>query len=360
MIKNTIEHYSIHNILKFQVIDNRLNLHKSLVDVTGRYKAFRQTTFEEPDIIFEIGNFIPDIQNCSVLDGEYYVKQNYLYQKNKNHKLGGYISFEASGLEDEVIRIKINANLTGMPFIAGEVIDFFIHYALIKRGYSLLHASGLIFNETGIVFSGRGGGGKTTIALGAIAKNKYKFLGDNFIICHKGKIYSFISDLNMFGYNLRNEVWTKFTQKEKALFKLKIWLYKLTLGYIKIFTPISPLRLFPGSIQSEGNLSKFFILTTGPHYQISTADRNDIISRMVSNIKLEFFSFVRHTEEYRCLFPNSAFSKTWDNYRCLLEINLPKEISYSSVIMPKKISPLEVENILQVALQKSFTHSEGN
>jgi hypothetical protein len=228
---------------------------------------------------------------------------------------------------------------------------------LTKRGYSLIHASAIATDGQATMYSGRGGGGKTTIALEAVENYEFKYLGDNFIICKDGELLSFLSDLNMFGYNLRTSVWQGLSKSVQLRFALLQLLHRLSHGYIKIFTPVSPSRMFPHSLQNSATLVAFNSLLTGPEYSCAFIPRAEVISRTVSNQKLEFFSFVRHVELYGCLFADSELARHWERYEALLHQNLPDNIPYRQITMPEKISREVVGRVL--GLQETHRSSDS-
>ncbi|UCC63060.1 MAG: hypothetical protein JSV36_20335 [Anaerolineae bacterium] len=340
--------HSLHNILTFDIDDRRAAISRRWSDVGSRYRAFRVPLRPDvqPDLTIEIGRFTPSLAGCNLLDDEYYLKPDYLYLAQERHKLGGAWQFDVLGLEEERCRVRVNANWTGLPFVPGRVIDFFIHYALAKRGYSLMHASAVALDGMAAVYAGRGGGGKTTIALKAVERGGSGYLGDNFILCKRGKLFSFTSDVNMFAYNLRPAVWARLSRIERLRFRFWLQVYRLTRGYIKVLTPVSPLRLFSRALQDSAGLAAFYSLLTGQAFSCVPADRDEIIGRSVSNQKLEFFSFVRYTGLYGCLYPRSDFARHWEIYEDLLYQNLPDDIPYFQLTVPRSIGPGVADRVL--------------
>ncbi len=343
-----IYHYNIHDVLTLTIIDNRLRITRQLFDIEGGYRAFQVSERQQdlPNLTVEIGSFDPDLKGCSRLDDEFFVKPNYFYLSRTSHKLKGYWQFDVSDLEEDQCKVRVNANWTGMPFVSGRVIDFFIHYMLTRYGSPILHASSIASGGNAFIFAGRGGGGKTTIALGAVERKRFNFLGDNFILCKQGKVFSFFSDLNMFGYNLHPSVWQGLPRWKRLRFILWLQVYRFTRGYIKIFTRVSPLQIFSDVLLDSAELSSFNVLFSGEEFSFSQTTRAKAIQHMVSNQKLEFFQFVRHVEQYGCVFPHSEFAQHWEIYEEALQKNLPKDIPYNLIVVPRRISSAIVNKIL--------------
>ena len=352
-----ITRYNLHNIFTFDIIDHQSNRGESLsrlLDINSRYQAFRAPLDlnTSADLTVEVGHFMPSLSGCNVLDDEYYVKPNYLYHTVKVGKLGGALRFDVLGLDNLCCKVKVDTNWIGRPFIPGIIIDFFIQYMLAKRGYSLVHASAVALKNKAALYSGRGGGGKTTIALEAVEKRGLGYLGDNFVIVKDGQLFSFPSDLNMFGYNLKPKIWKNLSKAEQLRFKFWYLVYRFSGGYIKVFTPVSPMQVFSHALQNSALLTAFNSLLTGIEFSYQSIDRTKIIKRTVSNQKLEFFSFVRHTESYGCLFPNSDFARHWEVYEDLLHQNLPSDIPYYQITMPERINSDVINQVISLYQDK--------
>jgi hypothetical protein len=227
---------------------------------------------------------------------------------------------------------------------------------LTKRGYSLVHAAAISYRKHGALFTSRGGGGKTTIALEAVERRNYGYLGDNYVICKDGRIFSYFSDLNMFGYNIRPFVWEGLTKREQRWFRFWLLVYRFSRGYIKIFSPVSPMRIFPEVLDESTELFSVISLLTGEEFSSSAEQRTTIIERIVSNQKLEFYSFVRHADQYACVYPESDFSQHWKLYKKMLCKNFPEGILYNQLTMPREITTDLLDNILADFKNKVDSH----
>ncbi len=340
MIPDEVTRYNIHGFCTFDILDRSGGLAKALMDVQHRYQCFR-TEYDpavSPDMRVVIGAFKLDVQGCTVLDDTYWIKKDYLYFRGERYKMGARWSFDVSGLDGDMLELRISANAQGRPFIAGRIISFFIFYLLQLRGGSLLHASAAAQNGDAFLFAARGGGGKTTLALAAAFNNGMSYMGDNFVILKDGMVYSYLSDLNMFGYNLHPRVWENLDTFEKMRFRVLAVVYRLTLGYIKVFSAVSPLRFLQGSICDSARMIKLNMMRTVDSYSCEPLLREDLIPCMTSNMKLEFSSFVRHAAAYACLFPDSSLARLWDVYPETLAANLPVDAALQVITVPERIT----------------------
>jgi hypothetical protein len=340
MISNAATRYNIHGFCSFDILDYSGRVLQTLLDVQSRYQCFRvdHDPVVLPDMRIVIGSFEPKLTGCTVLDDSWWVREGYLFHSGETYKMGARWSFDVSGLDGGTIELRIAANMQGRPFIAGKIIDAFVFYLLQQRGCTMLHASAVARDGEAFVFAARGGGGKTTLALAAAFNEGMDFMGDNFVILKDGMIYSCLSDLNMFGYNLQPRVWESLTAYERLRFRGWAMVHSLTLGYIKVFSEVSPLRFLQGSLSNSARIKKLNMLQTHVAFLCEPLARESLIPRMTSNMKMEFFSFVRHAAAYAFCYPESPLAKLWDEYRETLNANLPVDVPLQLITVPELIS----------------------
>jgi len=355
MSSGKVSRYNIHGFCTFDILDNSGYMSEATVDVQQRYQYFK-TDYDPalpPDMRVVIEGFEPNVEGCTVLDDSYWIKKGYLYFSGERYKMGARWSFDVSGLDGGVIELRIAANLLGRPFIAGRIISFFIYYLLQRQGCSLLHASAAARDGEAFLFAARGGGGKTTLALAAAFSKDMNFMGDNFVILKDGLIYSYLSDLNMFGYNLHPRVWRSLTKFERIRFRMFAVIHRLTFGYIKIFSSVSPLRFLEGSLCDSAPLKRLSLMKTWKEYSVNSLTREDLIASMTSNMKLEFFSFVRHTAAYACRFPESTMASLWEAYSDQLVTNLPVDVLLQLITVPEQITDEIKAKALAASIEES-------
>lgn len=329
--------YSIDNVLNFIVIDRTKFTNRIFNTFDKHYENFVSShDLEDCDLIIEIGKFKPNLDNSyNVGDGKYYFQEEYMYISKEQYK-GAKWKFEINGLNSSQTTVKIDCNTLGRIFITGNVIDFLIHLKLLQKGYTIIHASAVANGENAFIFSGRGGGGKTTIALEMITQG-LSLLGDNYLILNKGEAIAFPTSLSIFNYNLAPIISKSISSKEKIELKIKSALYKLSGGYAKFFTKVNPKRI--SDLISSSKIKQVFLIipsTRSLNTPITVEDirYQDLIAQMKYNLMLEFPFFNKYIEEYSYLFPQSYFSLHWDKYTESLIDNLPNTVKYSKIIVP--------------------------
>lgn len=329
------KYYNIHDIVKFKIVSKSFFKWK-FDNIFGAFENFETTKIEHVDFIVYLGKFEPSNQDCYILEGNYYVKDDYFYCKKDSYKFTKW-EFEISGFENGNTIARISSNFLGYMWMSGFIIEFLIHFKMNEKNYPIVHASCVSDDVRGYLFSGRGGCGKTTIALNFLERG-YKMLGDNFVILHDGKILSYFSPLNIFTYNLAPIIHKNLNIKMKLISNFKELLYKLTFNYIKIFTKINPKEIFHDLIVDSVKLNAIFILVPREKLEVEKIDKNELLDHLLMNQELDTLLFLQYISEYSYIFPKSKLSSHWSRYKKNLERNIPDNINIFKIEVPQKYS----------------------
>ncbi|MDP1551434.1 MAG: hypothetical protein Q8M06_00275 [Methanobacteriaceae archaeon] len=328
--------FSIQNKINFVI--NEKNKFKIFDTLYKHYENFKTPDkLSDLDLIFNLGKFTPKTEGKYVVGyGKYYIGSDYLYVANESYK-GANWSFEILGIEDKTTIVNIDFNTYGRIFITGHVIDFLIHLKLLQKDNPIIHASGISKKESCTIFSARGGGGKTSIALESLNQG-YGFLGDNYLIVNQDEIFSFPTSLSLFTYNLADIILKKLKTKEKVSISLKNLLYKISNGYAKFFTKINPFRIT--EVIPKSNLQNVFILQPNVDKEkkiiVNEIDREIALKKIYYNQMLEFTYFNQYMAIYSYLFPEKNLSKHWDMYFNALKKNISENINFYEVSISGK------------------------
>jgi hypothetical protein len=342
----TKKYYNVHDIIKFNIEINS-PFEKLFGNTELQYRSFEVNSVDSIDFSIYIGHFNPDTQDCHILDDNYYIKSNYLYVKNDSYKLAKW-HLELSGIDGSSLNVKVDGNPFAYMFFSGYIIDFLIHYMLNKKGYTIIHSSGVSTNDKCVLFSARGGGGKTTISLNLVDAG-YKFMGDNFIVLNSGSAFSFCSPLNIFNYNLTGLVKKNLSLKENILLTIKNIIYKFTFGYVKLFLKIHPDTILAGGLTKVATINALFLIipTNQNTFTLKIIEEKALIKHLVWNQQLEFSYFIKYLLAYSYIFPNSDFSLHWNNYEKNLSLNLESVPKYV-INVPLKYDSEAINHILEI------------
>ena len=312
-----------------------------------RYINYCSDSQDILDLDFEVkvGHFDANLQSCQILDDQYYVKKDYFYCKD-GYKLLKW-KIEINNIESgrpTSINIDIAPKFMAHSSIAyslieGYIIDAMIHHFINEKGAVMVHASCASKNGKALLFFARGGGGKTSILLQLINAG-FQFVSDNFSIISPGKKASgFIEPLNIFTYNLNDDIYKRMNVHQKCGLKLKNLLYIITNGYLKIFTRLNPVDIFLDKIEdTEMEIDSAFLLL--PNNGVSSPEfkkisKTDLIEHIYLNQRLEFPYFDKYLSAYTYAFPNNILANHWGKYKENLANNLNNNSSFYLIEVPK-------------------------
>jgi hypothetical protein len=128
------------------------------------------------------------------------------------------------------------------------VLELLIQFQLIRKGFTLCHAAGIVWKNTAIIFPAYPGAGKTRLISFMSHIENVGILGDEYIILSKeGDAYSFSLPLWIFYYHVSNELprIKELFQRKRGFFSGK-WTFPLYDRAVKKVKPF--LRSLPPSV----------------------------------------------------------------------------------------------------------------
>ncbi len=348
-----MKYYQIHNLISFSIQNNN-NFLKKLVDATDiTFENFEvEPEISEVDFKIEIGPFKSSRNGCKILDDNYHIKRNLLIFADS--KKFSKWKIEIFDLESNP-KIKIQTNIAGSVRKPLNFIEFFIQYKLLQQNYSTIHAAGLEKKGNVILLPGTSGGGKTTISLSLIELG-YKYLGDNYIIIHNSRAFSYLTPLNIFYYNRVPLIEKSLSNKQKLDLYFRKIIYQLTGGYIKIFKKINPKTVIGNRTKSSGYIKKLCFIEPNESFDpekhnITLIDINEAVKKMRFNMELEWIQFCKFIYSYGYLMPQSPFSDLWDQYEAILIKNLNNVREFYCIGVPVLYSKLSISKVINTILE---------
>lgn len=344
--------YAIHDLIEFQIKKSAGPL-KNYFDTTSiQFQNFTSENNLHYDFYIEIRPFARANRSCTIIDDTYYIANNYFYYKDRR-KLSKW-EVEISEIEKQPI-VKIATNFVGNITTPLNIVEFFIQYCLLKKGISVIHASGIGKGDKCVMFPARSGGGKTTVALSFLDRG-FSYFGDNFILLDKGIAKNYISPLNIFTYNRLPIIEKSLNSKQKFSMFLKKNLYAVTGGHFKIFEKINPTAMFNYSIANNKPVYLICILEVNNALYKGEVDlkhisRQDFIKKSRYNMELDLIPFSKLIYSYGYMFPNSIFSRFWEMYEEVLERNLPDDIPIVSVEVPLRWTDSTIDKMVKLLNQ---------
>ena len=329
-------YYNIHDIVKFKIVSKAGPFAWQFNNIYDNYKGFESGGIDTPNFTVYLGKFTPSNQDCYIADSKYYIKEDYFYCKHDSYKFANW-EFEMSGFDSGHTEVRISSNIPGYISVSGFIIDFLIHYKMNDRGYPLVHAAGISRNNRGFLFAGGSKAGKTTIALHFLEKG-FGLLGDDFVIISNGGMQSFIRPSSMFTYNLPTAVKKSFGKRDRISLGSRYLLSKITAGYITMFMRLNAEDMFPNSLVDKSELGAVFLLMPQQEFHLEKIGKDELITHLVTNQKLQLLFFDKYILEYSYFFPDSKLSAYWDKYEENLARNLGGNIPYYKIGVPLEYS----------------------
>jgi hypothetical protein len=342
--------FNFHNVVTMKIVKKEeKKLEKFFSHLDMEYDYFRVVDVKNPDITLVIGDFVPNNKDCKFIDHKFYVKKDYIYFED-SYKIAKWKA-EITGFETGKIKIRVKSNLFGYLFFDGYILEFLLKYAMLQKGYCLVHAGGVSKQSKAIVFPARGSAGKTTVSLHMV-KNGYDFLGDDCVIIGPKKVLPFPSFLHVFNYHITRmpTFEENLNASQKALIKLKYLVYHASGKYAKFFTYLKFKDVFPqAEIARESKLHSlvFIIKKNTGQLEIKKIPKDEAVKSLLYDMKIESYPFNHYMEAYSFIFPKSKLSDTWNLFEKTFfdDINVPCykiEVSdYNERIMKKITDFLE-------------------
>lgn len=352
--------YNIHNILKFQIfLDKKFNLFKYF---NIEHRFFEVDSVDKPDIILNIGKFKPSNEDSYIVDGKYYIKDNYFYCKDSEGTTKWEV--EISGFESGDTIINFDIRVPGvrgfLPILSAHnlFLSSIIDHKLSNKGYFLLHSAGLGKDNKAFLLAGMGGAFKTTLAMDFIRKAGFDFFGDERVIFHDGHILSYPVGLVSFDYRCRY-----LPTENKRNFLDKIGLIKHN---INNYNHLDRLKV---NVPEKSELSALFFMVKQSARKSMTINEYDLkkaVDKLIINNMMEMNHaympnlmgissnpFFEYMLAYSFIFPESQIAAHWTNMKNKL-IDLIEGIPVYEIEIPGKYDNAvfnEVSNNINLILK---------
>jgi len=303
-----VSDFDIHGIVSLKIHRSDNFLKDAISNPDVQYNYFLTKKPIEPDIVVFIDSFSPDLDGCTIVDQKYHIKQDYLYFRDA-HKIARWEA-EISGFEKSKITIRLNCNLFGLIFSMG-LIEFFIRYLFVQRGYAFIHAFGVHKEGKGMLFPARSGVGKTVSTI-YFLEDGYSLLSDNFVIVKDKTMYAFPTPMNVFTYNLTDSLKKRISKGKRLGMGFKNLLYQATMGYVKFLTPVQIEEAFPGQILAQAEIDKITFTAVADKFTvIENVDKTILPARFCAINQFETVYQLKMIEAYTLLFVHSQLSGHW-------------------------------------------------
>ncbi len=261
-----VENYNIHNLVKFQIVNR--NLPSLLEKYNPEYEYFRIDSNVIPDFRIILTR---NIENCN--NGN---KVQHRFSKCYD-KWSVVINEYENGFVDLLIRPKLNGVSKYISYfcLKNLYIRSLVYYSLLKKGITLLHASGVCYKCDGYLFVGKSGVFKTSILMDILRNFNSKFLGEENVLIHNGCVYPYPFHLKSLNYRLKNY------DSENA----KTLLQKLLQVYSVIMSNNNNMLSY--ELSDICYIGSMYFIEKGESFSINNSSLDDLIPDLTSNELIE-------------------------------------------------------------------------
>lgn len=337
--------YNIHNILKFQITRDKSFGFRDLINL--KFSNFQVEEVDKPDIILNIGKFSPSHKGCYLVDYKYHIKENYFYCRDSEGKASWEVEIKGFEQGNTIINFNIHHRFGLQSFINPDLLSQILllrimEYKLATKGYSLIHSAAISKDNQAYLLCGRGSSFKTTLCMDFVRRAGFDCLGDDRVILHRGKAFSFWLHPSLFQFM------TEHLTDEKCFGTLN------QARYIR--------HLWHGDYRAENQQAKsaeleallFIAISNGQDRASLTfepvVELEPVVSRLLVNNRLEDFTyqipafgvdsapFLRYIMAYSFIFPHSPIA-TYETELAKNLMNALTGIPIYCVDLPPDYSP---------------------
>ena len=329
--------FNIHDLLYLKISgENRRYL-----DYLGKeYSFFKTDESINPDIEVIITDSVNPKGDYHPVDNKYFVKDGHLHCRDRYKMVRWSLSMD--DLEGRTA-VHFSGGFRGEYILKDFFIEPLLGFKLATKGFTILHASAIAINDAGFVFAGGPESGKTASLLSLNAPDN-TFLADEItVLSHDGVIYSLPLPIRIYHHNLKDmtSIAHKLTPQQKLEVRMKHYIYRLSLGYIKLPLSIRPEKLF-NRIGGTYPLRCLTLLTRTQGESIEVreiADRKELAERLFLINEQQFPYWFKYVSAYSSVYPSSRvashsqvmrehLSQALDNVACY-EIKVPRRLPAS-------------------------------
>lgn len=179
-----------------------------------------------------------------------------------------------------------------------EVIDPLVWLALLSKGATFLHASGIAGPDgRGILFTGTGGVGKSTTLLELMNLGELRYLSDDLaVLSEAGIAYRYPKRLQIYAYNLQSAPAWRATALASMRPIHRIWwqMRERALGGSHSRRRLDPSRVFGSRVATEARLEHLIWLAPSDNTaSLVPMERDVIANRLTAAVVDEFWGFLQ-------------------------------------------------------------------
>jgi hypothetical protein len=294
------------------------------------------------DVEFQIGPFTRPEGTYLVLDDDYRVSGSYLWGTTRYGRFRWTIDIESG---ERPWRVRIDAGSFTKPLIPELVIFPLLWFELNRRGHPVVHGAAVAGGGRVCLLAGRGGAGKTTLAL-CLAERGFDLVSEHFTILGPDGVRPLPTPLHIMDYNLTPLV------RDGMRFGHRLAYWSRQLLHVatgrRLATKILPADLFASRLVPGGRLQAgLFLLpcTACRNVRATPVTVASFADRLMHNQRLENLPVERLMLTGAYLTPDGDWSRYWADYRSNLRGLLETVPELYRVEVPAELDAGTVEKV---------------
>ena len=305
---------NIHNFLKIQI--RQTYAFELIKDINQPFSYFETNDIDEPDIIFNIGNFKEQHRDSKVIDHKVFIREDYIYCSEKAEGVAFKIEIFNLETKPTVVNVHVKAKkfrqylfpaLLAQNIFLRPLIDF----KLQEKDIFSVHGA-CVSDKTGaIVFAGRGGCFKTSLCMDLVRKHGFNFLSDDRILIRNNNVYCFPIHYRLFNFRvskMSSEYYAKF-DKLKYLASQMVGTQK----EIQIVNSAAFRKILSLVKKTRRGFERHFIRNDELIRKILNSQMmENLVSPKIMGISMG--KFYEYLAAYSYVFPESRTASYWKNY----------------------------------------------
>lgn len=271
-----------------------------------------------------------------------------MYQHKVFAKFGYTIA-----LDDDQIRINTAGNNIGIPIAHHMLLHTSLRYLTAQKGSVLLHSGAVAKNGKSLLFSGKGGAGKTTMTSLILSSNQgWNIHADDYVFLSEGKTRTYVTRAHLYRDLLRwvPQIKNKLTLKERIALTIFGFVRETSNEGIKWPVRMEFSRLWPNiSIADTADPGGLILLTRDDVNTPSLVKNHDLDAVVDELVEMNFYEarhFI-HLVKKAGVFSESWYRQWYDRERKNLGDFLSKVPLYT-LVLPKRSTANSNQKVLSI------------
>ena len=312
-LRDEVMNFNVYDILRFRVLGSNW---KCIQYLSRNYSFFKTRFSVDSDLDLIISNFIPENSQCYVINRKYYIKEDYIFWEDRYKIVRWKICLK--GIHGGKTLAFLNTGKLGITILLDYFIEPLLGFKLARKGFCLLHSSGIAIDGKAIIFPAHVGVGKTSTILRL--RGKGIFLGnEKVLLSDKGVVYGFPTPIHIYDYNVEDNpcIYRSLKLREQLELKIKKLIKSFSQGYASFPLEVDPERFWEVK-KEKFPLQAVFLLTKTNKDRViikEISNREELSTRLLLIVRHEMRYLWECLQAYSYIYPEVNLEDFWQRMR---------------------------------------------